>query len=85
VVGVRADGLPVWGIDGGRQRLPRRLGVTARRGFCWATRDPGGAIEPRECARELRLQLERPEEGVLRWRQWRGGGSVTRGGEKDGA
>jgi hypothetical protein len=39
-------------------------GETARRMFCWATHDPGGAIGPRECARELGLQRERPEEGV---------------------
>jgi hypothetical protein len=87
VVGVGTERLPAWGIDGGRRRLPQRLGVTARRGFCWATHEPRGAIDPRECARGLGLQRERPKEGVLRRRrQCRGGGggSVARGGEKDG-
>jgi hypothetical protein len=46
-------GSPTRACGGGRRERPRRPGVTARRMFCWATRDPGGAIDPRECAREL--------------------------------
>jgi hypothetical protein len=36
----------------------------------------GCAIDHRECARGLGCQWERPEEGVLRRRQWRGGGGA---------
>jgi hypothetical protein len=53
-------------------------GETARRMFCWATRDPWGAIGPRECARELGLQRKRPEEGgapAAAMAGWRLGGA----------
>jgi hypothetical protein len=73
----------------GDRRRPAAVAAAARgerRGGCFAGQRAtmGGAIGPRECARELGLPRERPEEGVLRRRwQWRGGGSVVRGGEKD--
>jgi hypothetical protein len=64
----------------------RRLGGNGEEDVLLGNARPWGAIGPRECARELGLQRKRPEEGVLRRRrQWRGGGSVVRGGEKDGA
>jgi hypothetical protein len=46
-------GSPTRACGGCRRGRPRQLVVTVRRMFCWATRDPGGAIGPRECAREL--------------------------------
>jgi hypothetical protein len=53
---------------GGRWR-PAAVAAAARgkrRGGCFAGQHMtlGGAIGPRECARELGLQRERPEEGV---------------------
>jgi hypothetical protein len=41
VAEVGAEGLPAWGIDGGRRQLPRRCGL--RRGCVsgWTKREPG--------------------------------------------
>jgi hypothetical protein len=86
----RVDGWSELGRRGcrrGDRQRPAAVAAAARgeqRVGCFAGQHATleGAIGPRECARELGLQRERPEEGVLRrqW-QWRAGwlGGTRRG------